>query len=49
MVISDTLLLIWALHICRTKLTVISLGSLAVVFQHSYYTAKAEVVLKRFF
>jgi hypothetical protein len=49
MVISDSLLLIWALHICRTKLTFISLKSLAVIFQHSFYRRKAEIVLRRFF
>ena len=47
MVIIDGLLLGWALHICRTKLTFMPLGSLSVVFQPSFYAGKAEHFLKR--
>jgi O-antigen/teichoic acid export membrane protein len=49
MVMVDALLLCWALHVCRTKLTFVSLASLAVVFQPSSYARKAETILKRFF
>jgi O-antigen/teichoic acid export membrane protein len=47
MVTVDLILLAWALQVCRTKLSFVSLGSLGVVFQPSFYMSKAEILFRR--
>jgi O-antigen/teichoic acid export membrane protein len=47
MLISDALLLLWALHLCRNKLAFVPMASLARVFYPSFYLEKARGLLRR--
>jgi O-antigen/teichoic acid export membrane protein len=49
MVLVDSVLLGWALHICRTRLTFVALSSLAVVFTPSFYARKIREMFDRGF
>jgi O-antigen/teichoic acid export membrane protein len=47
MVVVDALLLLWALYLCRRKLTFIPLKALACVVQPSFYVQKLGLLIKR--